>query len=235
VIPMAAALWVIGRVVRSRAELAGTLRERTSELRAARDERAQLEVATDRARLSSELDELLQRRLRQLAGLADSGLRSSDRASTTATLVEIEREGRRTLEQMRAVVGALRDESSDLPTAPQPTLTQIEALLVHAKGTDARLTVEGSPRVLPAGVELAAYRIVEHLLDALDDSPGVELSVRFRDDALELSISGPARRHSKAAIEQARERVELQRGTLEATTHGGRAEAFVSLPVLAPV
>ena len=40
------------------------------------------------------------------------------------------------------------------------------------RARDARLTVEGSPRALPAAVELSAYRIVEHLLDALEDAPG---------------------------------------------------------------
>jgi hypothetical protein len=235
VLPLMAILWGIGRVVHSRSSMVDALRARTSELRAARDERARMEVAADRARLSSELDALLQQRLGQLAGLADSGSRASDPATMTATLAEIEHEGRRTLEQMRAIVGVLRDESADLETAPQPTLTQIEALLVRAKGAGARLTVEGSPRALPAGVELSAYRVVEHLLAALDDSPDVELRVHFKDDALELSVSGPARRGAKAAIEQARERVQLQRGTLEATTHAGRAQAVVSLPVLAVV
>jgi hypothetical protein len=235
VVPLTAAVWVIGRVVHSRAGMAVTLRARTNELREARDERARLEVATDRARLSGELDELLHRRLGELATLADAGSRSSDVATATGTLKTIEHEGRRTLEQMRAVVGVLRCERSDLPTAPQPTLTQLEALLVSAKGADARLTVEGSPRALPAGVELSAYRVVEHLLAALEDGPDVDLCVRFKDDAIELVISGPPRRRSKAAIEQARERVQLQRGTLEATTRGGRAEAVVSLPLLAGV
>ena len=35
-----------------------------------------------------------------------------------------------------------------------------------------RLTVDGSPRTLPAGLELSGYRIVEHLLLALEDAPG---------------------------------------------------------------
>jgi hypothetical protein len=235
VMPLTAALWAIGRVVHSRGRMAVALRARTKELREARDERARLEVATDRARMSGELDELLHRRLGELATLADAGSGSGDAATATAALNKIEQEGRRTLEEMRAVVGVLRDESSDLPTSPQPTLTQLEALLVHAKGSDARLTVEGSPRALPAGVELSAYRVVEHLLAALEDSPDVDLCVRFKDDAIELAISGPARRRAKAAIEQARERVQLQRGTLEVTNHGGRAEAVVSLPVLAGV
>jgi hypothetical protein len=136
---------------------------------------------------------------------------------------------------MRAVVGLLRDDSAEAATEPQPTLTHLEALLVRAKGDDARLTVEGNPRVLPPAVELSAYRIAEQLLEALDDAPDVEVRVRFGDDALELAVSGPARRRAKASIERARERARLQRGTLEATVRGGRAEAEVSLPVLATV
>ena len=233
--PLTAVLWAIGRVVHSRAEMVGALAARTSELRDVRDERARLEVAADRARLSSELDELLQRRLAELAELADAGSDAGDSATATVALADIEREGRRTLDEMRAVVGVLRKESSAVPTAPQPALTQIDALLLREKGADARLTVEGSPRVLPAGVELSAYRVVEHLLAALDDGPDVDLCVRFKDDALELSISGPARRGSRAAIEQARERVHLQRGTLKTTTHAGRSRTLVSLPVLAAV
>lgn len=228
-----AALWAIGRIVRSRGRMADELGARTEELREARDERARLEVASDRARLSRELDELLQRRLGELARMADEGTRPSDSAAATATLVDIERESRRTLEEMRAVVGVLRDDDSEVPTRPQPTLTHLEALLVRAKGGDARLSVEGSPRVLPVAVELSAYRIVEQLLDALDDASDVEVRVRFADNALELAVSGPARRRAKAAIERARERARLERGTLEATVRGGRAEAVASLPVLA--
>ena len=202
-------------------------------MREARDKRTRLEVATERSRLSGELDELLQRRLGELAGMADDGARPTDPATATATLVEIESQSRRTLEEMRAVLGVLRDDGSDLPTEPQPTLTHLEALLKRAKGDDARLTVEGSPHVLPAGIELSAYRIVEHLLAALDDAPGVEVRVSFRDNALELAVSGPARRRAKEAIERARDRVELHQGTLDATTQGRRAEAVVSLPLLA--
>lgn len=233
VLPLTAAVWLIGRVVHSRARMVAALRVRTAELRETRDERARLEVATDRARLSGELDELLHRRLGELAALADAGSRAGDAETATGTLTTIEHQGRDTLEQMRALVGALRDEGSDLPTAPQPTLIQLEGPLVRAKGAGARLTVEGSPRVLPAGVELSAYRVVEHLLAAVEDGPDVDLWVRFKDDAIEIVVSGPARRRASAAIEHARERVQLQRGTLQTTTRGGRAEAVATLPVLA--
>ena len=57
--------------------------------------------------------------------------------------------------------------------------------------------------------------------------------MRFGDDALELAVSGRARRRAKASIERARERVRSKHGTLEATVRGGHAQAEVFLPVLA--
>ncbi|MEJ7798665.1 MAG: hypothetical protein WKF48_11530 [Solirubrobacteraceae bacterium] len=237
VIPMfgslTAVMWGIGRVVRSRGRMVQTLEAQTDELRDARDERARLEVATDRARLSAELDELLQRRLGELARLAGKDRSDDDPVATTATLASIEHQGRRTLEEMRAVVGVLRDDHGDAPTAPQPTLTHLEAMLLRSKGAAARLTVTGSPRVLPAGVELSAYRIVEHLLGALDDAPGVDVEVRFYDDALELTVIGPTRRGSGAALERARERARLHHGTIATTVRDGRATTIASLPVAA--
>jgi signal transduction histidine kinase len=230
-----AAIWATGRVVHSRGEMVTELQARTVELREARDERARMEVAADRAQLSSDLDELLQRRLGELTSLAAEGSEQRDGGAATATLAEIEKKSRDTLDQMREIVGALRDDTSEAPTAPQPTLTHLEALLVRAKGPGARLSVDGPVRALPPGVELSAYRIVEQLLDALDDAPGVEVHLHFRDDALEIEVSGPARRRAKQAIARARERVDLHRGTLDARTGSGQAEAVVSLPLLAGI
>jgi signal transduction histidine kinase len=234
VAPVAVAIWVVGRIVRSRGRMVDELQRRTEELRAARDERARLEVADDRARLSAELDGLLQRRLGVLADLAAGG-DAADPEAAAATLARIEAESRGTLEEMRAMVGVLRDDDAAAEIASQPALTQLDGLLVRAKGAGAKLTVEGNPRALPAGVELSAYRVVEHLLEAVQDAPGVEVGVRFADQALELRVTGPLRRRGAAAIERARERAALDQGHLEATTVDGRAEAVVSLPILAAV
>ncbi|HET6689930.1 MAG TPA: hypothetical protein VFG74_03605 [Miltoncostaeaceae bacterium] len=234
VAPVAAAVWAVGRIVRSRGRMVTELRRRTEELRTARDERARLEVADDRARLSSELDGLLQRRLGVLADLAAGG-DAADAEAAAATLALIEAESRGTLEEMRGMVGVLRDGASAAEIASQPALTQLDGLLVRAKGAGAKLTVEGNPRALPAGVELSAYRVVEHLLEAVRDAPGVEVGVCFADQALELRVTGPLRRRGGAAIERARERAALDHGRLEATVDGGRAEAVVSLPILAAV
>ena len=220
-----AVVWGIGRFARSRRALADELAQRTAELRETRDERARLEVAADRAALSRELDALLQQRLGELARSAEAPA-----APTAATLVGIETESRRTLEQMRDLVGVLRDDG---PTAPEPSLSELEALLVRAKGADAQIRVDGAPRLLPPGVQLSAYRIVEHLLDALADAPGVEVRVSFGDDGLGLAVSGAGRRNAGAAIERARQRVQLHRGTLETSSRGGRTEVTAWLPLLA--
>ncbi|MCA1677848.1 MAG: hypothetical protein LC777_02310 [Actinobacteria bacterium] len=230
---MAVAVWGVGRVVHSRGRLANELQARERELRAARDERSRLEVVADRAQLSSQLDELLQRRLGELTRRAEAGIDASRPAEAAAALVEIENQGRETLEQMRSLVGVLRDDDADAPRDPQPALTQLEALLLQTKGTPAQLTVEGSPRVLPPSVELSAYRIVEHLLGALTDSPDVEVHVHFGSDILELTVCGMARPRANMAIDQALQRVELHRGTLKSTVRGGRAETIVALPMLA--
>jgi signal transduction histidine kinase len=174
---------------------------------------------------------VLKDRLAELARLAEHGAEADD-DTARAILIEIETASRRTLEEMRSVVGVLRDDDA-APTAPQPTLVHLESLLLRAKGAGARLEIEGSPRVLPVGVELSAYRVVEHLLSALEDAGDVEVRVRFGDDALDLVVTGPARRRAAAAFGRARERVELHHGTLVASTEGGRAEAVAHLPVLA--
>src|SRR6185295_15405785 len=233
-VPLTLVAFALGRVAYARSRMVGELKDRTQELRTARDERARLEVATDRTRLSGELDALLARRLGELTRLADAGPAiAGDGAAATATLAQIEEASRATLDEMREIVGVLRDD--DAPTSPAPTLTSLRALVLRDKGDAVRLTVEGSPRVLPAGVELSAYRIVEHLLSALDDAPGVEVGVRFGEDALEIRVAGPAGRRGDvgAALSRARERAQLHRGSLAAHTRGGRAEAIALLPVAA--
>jgi signal transduction histidine kinase len=233
-VPLTIVAYALGRVAYARGRMVHELKHRTEELRTARVERARLEVATDRTRLSGELDTLLARRLGELTRLADAGpALAGDGAAATAALAQIEAGSRATLEEMREIVGVLRDD--DAPTSPAPTLTSLRALVLRDKGDAARLTVEGSPRVLPAGVELSAYRIVEHLLSALEDAPGVEVGVRFGEDALEIRVAGPAGRRGDvgAALGRARERVQLHRGTLDAHTRGGRAEAIALLPVAA--
>ena len=224
----------IGAVVRQRSRLAVELEERNEELRALRDERAALSVSDDRAQLSQQLGTLLDERLTQLAVAADRVDPASDPETQRLAFVHIEEEGRRTLDDMREVVGLLRGGEAGI--APAPSVAHLDALLAKHLGSDARLRVLGDPRVLPASVELSAYRIVEHLVTALARDPDTPLDVAmsFGDDALEVMVAGPVPRGAdlRGAVGRARERADLHQGSLDVTVTKGRASVIAHLPVL---
>lgn len=70
------------------------------------------------------------------------------------------------LGEMRAVVSALRDDGEQPSLTPQPSVADLPALIAAAgtTATRVRLVVEGSPRPLTAGLDLAAYRIIQEAL-----------------------------------------------------------------------
>jgi hypothetical protein len=225
--------WSVARAARRRTGLAAELRLRNEELRAVRDQRANLEVTGDRARLSAELDALLDRRLSQLTLLAEAGTRVQAPSAATALLGRIEDEGRRTLEAMRFVVGGLRGD--EVALSPGPTVAHLDALLARH---GARLDVTGDPRALPASVELSAYRVVEHLLSVLDGRDAaapVAVRLSFDQGALEVQVTGKVSRGAdvRDAIARARERARLQQGTLDVKLTRGRARAVAQFPVAA--
>jgi signal transduction histidine kinase len=223
-----------GWLVHERMAAAAALRVRNAELRAQRERTAELAVAADRARVASDLHDFVRDQITVMAEAASAGrdLVAADPVVAQEALARIGTSGRETLAQMREVVGNLR---TDHLTGPQPVLADLDRLLEQATTADARLRVSGSPRALPAGLELSAYRIVEHLLETLEDSPGVRVDVhlRFGDDALELDVCGPARKQPGAAFATAQERIALLGGTLKVETGSDRCSALVRLP-LAP-
>jgi signal transduction histidine kinase len=226
-------IWGIGRVARQRSVMAVELEQRNEELARLRDARAALEVSGDRARLSGELDSLLDVRLEQLSQVA-SGAPRSDPAATQALLATIETDSRRVLAEMRDIVGVLR--GGEVALSPAPSVAHLDALLARRSHADARLAVSGDPRALPASVELSAYRVVEHLLGVLADEPDTRIDVlmRFDDDALEITVTGPVVRGAdvRGTVARARERVRLQHGSLSVKVARGRARAVAQMPVV---
>ena len=231
-VPILLIVFAIGRAVRHRTAMSAELRARTEELRQRRDQRVSLELSSDRARLSGELDSLLQERLSQLAAAAESG-KDLDPDSAKAMFESIESQSRATLDGMRELVGILR--GGDVALAPAPSVAHLDALLARHIRADSRLTVTGHPRSLPARVELSAYRIVEHLVTVLverAESP-IEVGVRFEDNALEIRVHGPVDRSAdvKAAVARAKERTKFLGGSLDVKVSRGHANALARLPV----
>jgi signal transduction histidine kinase len=225
-LPIALIVFGVGRAARQRAFLNQQLRGRDEELRRLRDERAALVVADDRAMLSHRLDGLLQERLDQLTAAAET----ADSTNSKAVLESIEAGGRRTMEDMREIVGLLR--GGEVALEPVPTVAHLDALLARQRSP--RLTITGDPRSLPATVELSAYRIVEYLVDALDNDE-VEVGVRFADDGLEIRVNGSVGRGAdvRAAVVRARERARLLGGSVDVRIARGRARVVAQLPATA--
>jgi signal transduction histidine kinase len=234
--PVALGLMVGGRLLQRRNAAVAILRTRTAEARELREENARLAVAADQARISADLGGFLQARVAQMAADASTGLAvlAAQPDQAQDAFVAIQGTGRETLSYMRGVVSDLKDQTS---TEPQPVLAQLDRLLGQATRAKARLQVTGDSRLLPPGVELSGYRIIEHLLIALDDDPKAEIDVgvAFSPDTLELTVAGPSVRHTdvRPALAAAAERAALLGGTLNSRTSGGRLQAVVLLPLAA--
>ena len=234
-LPVLGLFFVLGRVVRARTAAIESLRRRTAELRRRREQTARLSVMADRARVSEDLDLALRERIGRIGAAAAAGREAlgTDPAAAKEALVSIELEGREVLRQMREIVGSL-DQGS--PSEPAPSLAELPALLARTTTAETRLTVDGDPRRLPAGLELAGYRIAEHLVTALEDAPGatIDVRLRFAPDAFELDVSGPPAGDVElgAVLAAARERAALHSGTVEDRTAGGICRATARLPLV---
>ena len=217
-LPVLAGFFAIGRLARSRGAAADALRQRSIELNAQRDETARLAIIADRDIMTLDIGSGLRERLDAIAASAEAGqdALTADPDVAARALASIEHGGRETLQHMREMVGTLRD---DAPREPQPTLAELPGLLARVTSADTRLHVDGAARALPAGLELASYRIIEHLLTALEDAPGaaVDVRLRFAPDTLELHVSGPRspRADLRTVLASARQRAALHGGSID--------------------
>jgi signal transduction histidine kinase len=234
--PLCLAVWGAGRIVRSRERVARQLSERSEQLRRQRESTAAVAVEIDRERLAADLDLVARSRLREMIDLASAG--ELDPGPGRARFARIELLGRESLDQMRALLGLLRSVDRGA-RAPRPTLEQLDALLADARagGRVVDLEIEGAHRPLAAGVELAAYRTVQHALVAVGsgrDQPA-KVQLRYLRDRVELEVRGRPVDGSAAgaALMAARERVTSLGGSFSAEVPSpGRRVLRAQLPAV---
>jgi signal transduction histidine kinase len=160
----------------------------------------------------------------------------------------VEETGRQTLAEMRHLVGILRvDDGAD--RQPLPRLERLPVLVdeTRAAGLTVELEVDGPVVGLPAGLELAAYRLIqEALTNVRKHAPRsrVQARLRYEPDRLRIEVSDDG--GSSGAVGDTvlnasglghgligmRERVQLYGGRMEAgpmTGGGFRVEAVLPL------
>lgn len=95
---------------------------------------------------------------------------------------EIATQAREALDELRTVLGVLRAGDGVVSQAPQPGLTDLDALVTksRASGMSIDLGIDGSPLAISESVQLCCYRVVqEGLTNAARHAPGAAVRVRL--------------------------------------------------------
>jgi signal transduction histidine kinase len=213
--------WAVGRVVRGNRALTRAGRRRNAEIEDSRRREALAAVTRERVRVARELHDAVAHNVSVIAiqaggaeGLVD---RDPQRAAGVVAL----------LATGAGEALAELDRLTGLPTAGDaPSLSRVDDLAGRARaaGLAVTLEVDGRPGALPAGIDLAAFRIVqEALANAAKHARAGRawVTVRYAPRAIELEIAddgrgpdGPAKTGGHGLIGM-RERVALYDGTLE--------------------
>ncbi len=225
----------VGRVVRRLREQAAQLAELTVHLEHERERAEHAAVAEERGRIARELHDVVAHGVSVIAIQADAAEAALDRDPelARAPLRTIRGSAKEALEEMRRLLGVLREDGDGGELAPQPGLGQLGELVEHARGAgvDVTLAVDGAPRAVAPGLDLSAYRIVqEGLTNVRKHAAGAPARVRVtwapRELALEVRDEGPGGTPGSGhGLVGMRERVRLHGGELHAgpVTGGGFA------------
>ncbi|MBA2348867.1 MAG: sensor histidine kinase [Solirubrobacterales bacterium] len=199
--PMGFALgtWAAARAIHQRTLLAAELHEATLRAEEERATDAAHAVADERRRIAREMHDLIGHSVSVMVVQAGGARRilDHDPARAIEAAARVEETGRAALVEMRRLLGMLGpDDPAQL--APQPSLDDLDTLVERARtaGVALATSIEGAPRPLPAGAELAAYRVVQEALTNVvkhGRSGDARLIVRWADDALELWVSDDGR------------------------------------------
>jgi signal transduction histidine kinase len=200
--------WMLGATLRGRRAHVAELEDRTARLERERELEASRAVAEERLRIARELHDVVAHNLSVVVVVqAQAVQRTIDRDVDRARAVveSIERTGREALDEMRQLLGVLRDGAGLEPDGeeagsygPQPGLERLEELVaqVRSAGVPAELRLEGTPRPLGPAMELSAYRIVQEALTNVLKHAGAahaEVLVRYGEREVELTVSDDGR------------------------------------------
>ena len=158
---------LLGISVQNRRVLLASLQERAARLELERDQQGRLAASAERARIAREMHDIVAHNLTVVIALADGAVFAARESPEKATeaMQKVSRTGREALAEMRGLLGVLADEAPG-SRAPQPGIPEISQLVdqVRTTGVPVQLEVDGDPARLPAGVQLATYRIVQEAL-----------------------------------------------------------------------
>jgi signal transduction histidine kinase len=181
------------------ANMIHTWRQRVQTLEAEQAAATQLAVDQERSRIARELHDVVTHNISVMMAQAGAARMVMDVApeKAQAALLAVEAGGRTAMTELRHVMGLLTmnsddpDQAADTELTPPPGLDQVAELVdrVRNAGVPVELTVTGDPVPVPAGVDLAAYRVVqEALTNTVKHAAGAGVSIVIDHAPLALRV-----------------------------------------------
>ncbi|MCD4535364.1 sensor histidine kinase [Nocardioides sp. cx-169] len=237
----------LGESVRSRRVIAAEALERAELAEQTREEEARARVGEERLRIARDVHDTVAHAIAVINVQAGVTAYVLDRRpeQARATLEAIERTSSSALEEMRTILGVLREDGG---RTPQPGLEQLGDLAARARdaGLDVAVHTAASALEVPSAVGGAVYRIVQESITNVIRHVGptrVSVEVAFDADGVAVRVSdeGPMEERAVSRAGAAsvpgrglvgmRERCQLLGGDLTAsrTTTGFEVAAWLPL------
>jgi signal transduction histidine kinase len=229
--------WTAGWLVRLRAAQAHAAHDQSARLAAEA-------VTAERERIARELHDVVAHSLSIVAvqtGAAEE-LIAINPELARQHVAAARRTAREALTEMRHVLDVQRDPDISAELSPQPTLERVKELVdeVRAAGLPVTLTVEGVRGEVPAGIDLAGFRIVQEALTNVLRHAGAadtEVRVGYAERWIDVEVrnaagplSGAETSGSGRGLVGMRERIRLYGGTVSAAPEAGGFAVRARLP-----
>lgn len=226
---------LLGTGAGQRRRYVAALVERAEQLARERDQQAEIAGARERERIAREMHDVIAHSLSVMIAMADGAHAASDERpeESRIAVARVAETGRRTLGEVRRLLGSVRGERGAIDPAhsPQPGAAELPALVAEFAdaGLPVRFTTSGAPAVDPT-VGLTVYRLVQesltNVLRHARDVEWVRVVVSWTDDDVTATVTdhGSAAappRDAGRGILGMRERVALFDGSVEAGPRAG--------------
>ena len=206
--------WYAGNRAWAAAVAKQDLTERTAELASERERTAAQTLTLERVRIARELHDVVAHHVSLMGVQAGAARRVvvRDPAQATASLTVVEDSARTAVEELRRMLGTLREDDRGgdaTDTAPSTAgLGRMPELIeaVRTAGHDGEYVVVGDERTVPPTVGAVAFRIaqeaVTNVVKHAGPSARADVRLRYLDDAIEVEVADDG--HGAGAVRDPR-------------------------------